>query len=99
MHLNPHAKCCSSKFSLKLLKKKENGGHLKPGNTLVSFFLRKDDIKFYDVNGLPKCQVHTYMEKMLSVPFHLVKKTFERRIGLSAISNCLLLYHYLGANP
>ena len=33
MHLNPHAKCRSSKFNLKLLKKK-HGGHLKPGNTL-----------------------------------------------------------------
>ena len=33
MHLNPHAKCRSSRFDLKLLKKK-NGGHLNSGNTL-----------------------------------------------------------------
>ena len=37
MHLNPHAKCRSSKFNLKLFKKKKNGGHLNPGNT---FFLQ-----------------------------------------------------------
>ena len=34
VHLNPHAKCRSSKFNLKLLKNK-NGGHFKPGNTLI----------------------------------------------------------------
>ena len=35
VHLNPHAKCRYSKFNLKLFKKEKNGGHLKPGNTLV----------------------------------------------------------------
>ena len=35
MHLNPHAKCRYSKFNLKLLKKKKNGGHLNPGNTII----------------------------------------------------------------
>ena len=34
MHLNPHAKCRSSRFNLKLFKKKKNEGHLNSGNTL-----------------------------------------------------------------
>ena len=35
MHLNPNAKCRSSKLSLKSFIKKKSGGHLKPENTLV----------------------------------------------------------------
>ena len=35
MYFNPHAKCRSSKFNLKLFKKRKNGGHLSSGNTLV----------------------------------------------------------------
>ena len=38
VHLNPHAKCRSSKFNLKQFKKKKNGGHLKHGNTLAGIF-------------------------------------------------------------
>ena len=37
VHLNPHSKCHSSKFNLKLFKKRKNGGHLKPGNRLIMF--------------------------------------------------------------
>ena len=40
MHLNPNAKCLSSKFNLKLFEKKKNGGHLNPGNTIINNLLR-----------------------------------------------------------
>ena len=38
VHLNPHAKCRSSRLNIKLFKKKKNGGHLNSGNTLVNIF-------------------------------------------------------------
>ena len=53
MHLNPHAKCLSSRFNLKVFKKKKNGGHLNSGNTIVidiiSFHYRLISLLFVQI--------------------------------------------------
>ena len=60
MLLNPHAKCCSSKFNFKLFKKKKNGGHLNPGNTLIP----QRKVPFRQFNG----KFSQWVEVLAGVP-------------------------------